>query len=164
MINFHLGSVLLRSVPELKHTARIGCDNSFGLSCGHGLHFLFEEMLGHLGMGDVVYPGAAAAAIRAVHLLELQSRNRFQQIPRLAAYALAVGKMAGVLISNSHLQGGEFTHKAEIAEKLRGVLDDRAESLRLLGVDRIVAQQMVVLFHGSATTGGVDDDGIDIGV
>jgi hypothetical protein len=34
-------------------------------------------------MGDVVYPRAAAAAIRAVHLLELQSRNRFQQIPWL---------------------------------------------------------------------------------
>ena len=48
--------------------------------------------------------------------------------------------MTGVLISNSHLQGGEFTHKAEIAEKLRGILDDRAESLRLLRVDWIVAQ------------------------
>ena len=31
MINFHLGSVLLRSVPELEHAARIGCDDSFGL-------------------------------------------------------------------------------------------------------------------------------------
>ena len=115
MINFHLGSVLLRAVSELEHAARIGRDNSFGLSCGHGLHFLFEEMLGHLGMGDVVYPGAAAAAIRAVHLLELQSRNRFQQIPRLAAYALAVGKMTGVLIRNGHFQGGEITHTAEIS-------------------------------------------------
>ena len=123
MINFHLGSVLLRSVPELEHAARIGCDNSFGLSCGHGLHFLFEEMLGHLGMGDVVYPGAAAAAIGAFHFLQFESRNCFQQVSRLAAYALAVGKMTGVLISNGHFQGGEFTHKAEIAEKLRGVLD-----------------------------------------
>ena len=72
--------------------------------------------------------------------VKLQFRNRFQQIPWLAAYALAVREMAGVLIGNSHLQGGEFTHKAEIAEKLRGILDDRAESLRLLRVDRIVAQ------------------------
>ncbi len=72
--------------------------------------------------------------------LQLQFRNRFQQISRLVAYALAMGEMTGVLISNSHFQGGEFTHKAEIAEKLRGILDDRAESLRLLRVDRIVAQ------------------------
>ena len=118
MINFHLGSVLLRSVAELEHAAGIGRDHSIGFGCGHGLHFLFEEMLRHFGMGNVVNPGTAAAAIRAVHLLELQSRNRFQQIPRLAAHALAVGKMTGVLISNGHFQGGELAHKAEIAEKL----------------------------------------------
>ena len=96
--------------------------------------------------------------------LQVEFRNRFQQVSRLVAHALAMGEMTGVLISNSHFQGGEFTHKAEIAEKLRGILDDRAESLRLLRVDRIVAQQMVVLFHGGAAAGGVDDDGIDISV
>ena len=57
----------------------IGRDNSFGLSCGHGLHFLFEEMLGHLGMGDVVYPGAAATPIGAFHFLQLSPGIAFSK-------------------------------------------------------------------------------------
>src|SRR5262249_10943233 len=40
VINFQLGSILLRSVTELKDAAGIGRDNDFGLSCSHGLHFL----------------------------------------------------------------------------------------------------------------------------
>src|SRR5262245_23574800 len=121
-------------------------------------------MLGHPGMGNVVYPGAAATSVGSFHFVQLDFRNRFQQVSWLVAHALAVREMAGVLISKSHLQGGEFTYKAEIAEKLRGILDDGAKSLRLLRVDRIVAQQMVVLFHGGAAASGVNNNGIDIGV
>ena len=72
--------------------------------------------------------------------------------------------MTGILISNGHFQGGELTHKAEIAEKLRGILDDRAESLRLLCVDGIVTEQIVVFFHGGAAAGSVDDHGVNAGV
>ena len=79
MINFHLGSILLRSVSELEHAAGIGCDNSFGLSCGHGLHFLFEEMLGHPGMGNVVNPGAAATAVGTFHLVSLSPGIAFSK-------------------------------------------------------------------------------------
>ena len=38
--------------------------------------------------------------------LQFESRNCFQQVSRLAAYALAVGKMTGVLISNGHPSRG----------------------------------------------------------
>jgi hypothetical protein len=47
---------------------------------------------------------------------------------------------------------------------LGGILDDRAKSLRLLCVDRIVPQQIAVLLHGGAAAGSVDDDGIDISI
>src|SRR5262249_10374730 len=39
-VDFQLGSILLRSITELKDAAGIGRDNDFGLSCSHGLHFL----------------------------------------------------------------------------------------------------------------------------
>ena len=164
MINFHVRSVLLRSVPELEHAAGIGRDNGFGLTCGHGLHLLFKQVLGHLGMGNVVYTRAAATPVGAFHFVKLEVGNRSQQVPRLAAYALAVGKMTGILISDGHFQGGELAHKAEIAEKLRGIFDDRAESLRFLRIERIFAQQITVLLHRGAATGGVDDDGLNVGV
>ncbi len=100
MINFHVGSVLLRSVAELEHAAGIRRDNGFGLSSGHGLHFLFEEMLGHPGMGDVVYAGAPATPVGAFHFMQPESWNRRQQVPRLTANALAVREMAGILIQS----------------------------------------------------------------
>src|SRR5262249_20939274 len=98
VIDFQPGSILLRSVTELKDAAGIGRDNDFGLSCSHGCQFLREMMLGHAGMDNVVNAGAATAAIRPVHFLQLQFGNSFQQIPRLVAHPLAVREMAGVLI------------------------------------------------------------------
>ena len=46
-----------------------------------------------------------------------------QQFSRLAADALAVGEMTGVLISHSHFEGASLPTKAEIAEKFAGIFD-----------------------------------------
>src|SRR5215831_19647138 len=121
-------------------------------------------MLRHAGMGDVVNASAATATIRPVHFLQLQFGNSFQQIPRLVAHPLAVREMARVLIGRRYLQGRQPADEAQTGEKFRGILYESTESFRFLCVGRIVAEEMVVLFHSGAAAGRIDNDGIDTGV
>ena len=115
-------------------------------------------------MGNIVNSSAAAAAIGALHLDELQTRNCLQQLSRLGAHTLAMGQVARVLIGHSHCQRRQFADETELGEELAGVFDPAAKIFSLFGVSGIVLQQMAIFLHGRAAAGRVDYNCIDAGL
>src|SRR5579884_2881763 len=96
----HLHPEPVRAHPggELQHAAGVRRDEHGGPRARDGGHLLLEELAGVVRLHEVVDPGAAAAAIRAFHLDELDPGDRAQQLPGLPADVLAVGEVARILV------------------------------------------------------------------
>src|SRR5688572_3030525 len=74
-----------------------------------------------------------------------------------------VSEMARVLVGYRHFYWTEGADQTKAGEKLSSVLNERAKTLGLFGIGRVVSKQVTVLFHHRAAARGVDDDRIDIG-
>src|ERR1044071_9815021 len=113
-------------------------------------------------MGQIVNSGAAATTLGAFHLSELQSGYHLQKLSWLTSNALAVGEMARILICNGHFHGVQFGNHTESGKKFAGVFYSRAEMLGFFAVSRIIAQQIIILFHCGASASGIDDNRVKV--
>ena len=125
-----------------------------------------EELVGHLGLDEVVDARAAAAPHRLGQRLDVEAGDFREQLARLHGDLLPVAEMAGVVIGDAGLRARlpfsgarksistshslmSFTFSDHCAAFLRGVL-------------RIVLKQPVEMLEMRAATGGVGDDGVEI--
>ncbi len=84
---------------ELNHAAWISAGQDIGLRLADGVELASEESLRHLGMGEVVDPSRAATILGPWKIEEVHTRNGTQQGSGRVREALAVKKVAGVIVS-----------------------------------------------------------------
>ena len=108
----------------------------------HGLHLRFEKLERHLGLGERVDAGAAAAAVGVRHLDEAGGRGSDARMSaRRLADALRVREVAGVLVGDRGARGGAVG--ASNGSSTRNSLTSftcAAKRVRSLGVLRVAAQ------------------------
>ena len=84
---------------DLQHTAGIAHGDIVD-PFGDVRHLPFQQSTGHLRMGQIVHPCAAATAIGIRHLHQGEAGNALQQLPRLLSDPLSVGQMACLVIGD----------------------------------------------------------------
>ena len=82
----------------------------------------------------------------------------------LRAHPLRVLKMAGVVNRGPRVDRLTFGTRRRLGENLANVPALGGETFGAIGVRRIVAQQIAVLFEIRTTAGGVGDDVVDVGI
>jgi hypothetical protein len=111
--------------------------------------FARPELRRRIGLHQVIDAGAAAADVGFGRRQELDAGNSLQQGTRLRAYALPVGKMAGIVIHDTGGQrppdGPLFT---ELDEQLGHVAHFLGDGFCTPGPFRIAGEQLAVFLHG----------------
>ena len=157
-------AVAAQGSAHLHLAARVGGDD-FGRRCLHGVErFAVAKLVRHLLADDVVDSGAAAAERGLFHLDQLETGDRLHQVAWLAADALGVHEMTRLLVGHSARHGFGRRHELALGEILGEVAHAIAESLRALGIDGIVLQQVAIFLEGGAAAGGRDDDRVIAGL
>ena len=90
----------LRAVDDLEQAAGVAGGDDFRLGRADVLHLAFEELVGHLGLREVVNARAAAAPVALGQFHELHTGDGFQQRARLGGDFLAVAEVAGLVVSH----------------------------------------------------------------
>src|ERR1700704_6157009 len=101
MYDFEIESKLPGAIPELEHAAWISARQYIYMCFTDLFHLLIQNLHRQRILRDVVYPGAAAALIRALDFHELNSGDRFQQLAGLALDALSVNQVARVVVTDA---------------------------------------------------------------
>src|SRR3972149_4074839 len=95
------GAAELRAELELEHAAGVGGGDDVAAGGEDVVHLVVEEAARHLGLGEVVDAGRAAAAVGRVHLDELEAGDGAEELPRGLADTLGVDEVAGVLVGDA---------------------------------------------------------------
>src|SRR3954447_6131670 len=130
----------LRMRGDLEHAAGIGGRHRLGAGVEQVLGLALAELLGGLGLHEVVDPGRAAADLPVPRLHQLELGDRAQELTRLLAHALGVGQVAGVVVGHLHRHRRTLGARLDLAEQLVRVANLAREGLRPLGPVRILAQ------------------------
>ena len=95
---------------------------------------------------------------------DLEFRNPGKETAGLLAYALRVLKMARIVIGHAQPERMAGGLRFKLAQNLGDVLAFCGEGGSARGPCGVVAEQVAVFLHGGSAAGGVDDDGVDLGV
>ncbi len=87
------------------------------------LRLALPELLGGLGLEQVVDAGRAAAQLPLGGLDELEAGDRAQQVARLRAHALGVGQVAGVVVGDLRLERVAHDARLVLGQHLGDVAD-----------------------------------------
>jgi len=90
----------LRAVDDLEQAAGVAGGDDFRPGRADVLHLAFEELVGHLGLREVVDARAAAAPVALGQFHELHTGDGFQQRARLGGDFLAVAEVAGLVVGD----------------------------------------------------------------
>ncbi len=91
---------------QLEQTTGIAGHQNVSAAGSNGVKLALQYPVGHLRLGNIVRPGAAATGVGRFQLLVLKLRNQFKQFTRLLADPLAMGDMTGIMVG--HLQRQRF--------------------------------------------------------
>src|SRR5437762_225869 len=153
----HVRAGLAEPGCDLEDAAWVGGDDEVGARLEDRRDLLPLELLGDLGMREVVDAGAPAAALRIGDRDDRDVRDRREEGPRLATDPLSVREVAGVLVDDP-----DRTWRAALdgdrIDGLRRVADAGAESSRPEGPRGIVGEQLRVGLELRAAAGRVHDD------
>ena len=122
------------------------------------------ELVGGLRLDEVVDTGGSAAERGLGDLDDIESGDGGEQLAGLAEDALRVPEMAGIVVGDAEGKGVAGGGGRELAEDLGDVAAFGGEVAGADGPVGVVAEKVAVLLHGGSAAGGVDDDGIDVGV
>src|SRR6266699_4168624 len=150
-----LAQALQRSV-NLQEAARISRCDDIGMHTQDMLSFALAQLVGRLRLDQVVDAGATAADVCLRNVHHLDPRNATQHLTWLQTDALRMGKMAGVMVGYAQLDGMARRHRLQLGQDLRDVPYRVRECSGAFGVLGVVAQQVSILLHSGATTGGID--------
>ena len=148
------------------------------------LHLAFEELVGHLGLREVVDAGATAAPTALGQFHELHAGDGPEQRARLGGDFLAVAEVAGVVVGD-HLRISDFRFpisdfavrlrvagfggwglgriNPDFAEPLVDVLHLRVPFVSARFIDEVAFEQLGVVLEVGAAAAGVGDDGVELG-
>src|SRR3989441_8381907 len=112
-----------------------------------------QELARDPGLEDAVHPRASAAEVALRELHEPEAGDPPEELPRLLTHALAVGKVAGVVIGHGQLEPAE--RQLGVREHLRHVARPHGESPRL-------PHPVTVLLHRRAAPRCVGHDPVDV--
>ena len=101
-----LGAELLQMQPKLGETTDVSGGDEIGPGRHHRARFLFAQRRRDRGLIEIVTAGAAATELTAGDLPQFDAGNRAQQIPRLAAHALRMGQVTGVVVGDRPILEG----------------------------------------------------------
>lgn len=87
-----------------------------------------------------------------------------EKLAGLRPNTLGVLEMAGIVEGYASLERMTLGARWEFGEEFGDVFAFRGEALGAVGIGRIVAKKVAVLFHVGAAARGVDDDGLDVGL
>ena len=127
----------LRTQLQLQHAAGIGSDDEFRLGRAHGFHLGVENLLGYVGVRDVIDAGAATAALGITHFDEPQAGNGPQEFARLRADSLAMRQMARVLVGRPFVDGVCRRRDAARGQELAHIAHFVCKGLRTLTPFRV---------------------------
>ena len=148
---------------------------SVGLKCGASREAADEWLLRYPEDASVMaYIGRSGwntlrigGAIPDDELLDVAEKGRLAdpkvldaQVARLLADPLGVGQVAGIVIRHLERHGFSFRARLQSGEELGHIAAAAGKLRRPLAVLRVVAQQVSVILHVGAATGGVDDNGV----
>src|SRR5260221_167504 len=150
-----LAQALQRSV-NLQQAAWISRGDDIGMRTQDMLSLALAQLVGRLWLGQVVDTGATAADVCLRNVHHLDPRNATQHLTWLRANTLRMGKMAGVMVGYAQLDGMARRHRLQLGQDLRDVPYRVRECPGAFGVPGVVAQQVSILLHSGATTGGID--------
>ena len=94
---------MAEATGDLKVASGVGGGEDRGAGADDVADLADEELLGLLGLGDVVDAGAAAAPIGLGQLDELEPGDELQEVAGLLGDLLPVGQVTGVVVGD-----GEF--------------------------------------------------------
>ena len=156
------GPVSPQTGLQLHHAAGVRRGDDAGLRAGHIPHLLLQKPPRHLGLGQVVDTAATAAAVGVSHLDELEAGDSLQDGARLDAGALGVGEVARVLIGHAPIHASHLRVEGQGDQELTDVLDEGGERGGLLGVVRVVFEELAILLQRRAAAGGVGQNSLHI--
>src|SRR5262249_6117800 len=114
---------------------------------------LLEQGFGHLGLLQVVDPGAPAAPIAVLEITDLGPGERAQELPRCFAHALRVREMARIVDGHALAHAPRRRRQAQPARELDPAPHAarwRWRALSLARVRRVLAEQAPVLLERGA--------------
>lgn len=151
---------------ELEETAGIAGGNSVG-SWGEGgdeSGFSSAKLGGSFRLHQIVNASGAATDGRFGNFKQAEARDLGEELARLGANALRILEMAGIVKGDASVDGMAPGARGKFGEEFGDVFAFCGEALGASGVGGIIAENVGVVFHVRAATGGVDDDGIDVGL
>ena len=98
----------------------------------------FGEFCGHLGLGEVVGAGSAAAPIGLDEVDELEPGDHAENFAGLVADLLAVGEVAGVVVGDFHVEGAGGAAQRQVRQKFANVFGFGDEAGGRFGVSGVV--------------------------
>ena len=117
------------------------------------------DLLGALGLDEVVDAGAAAALVAVGDLDELDAGDRREEPARLLADPLRVGEVAGVVVGDARARSGGAARRGGSAARNSVTSRTFAENAAArVGPLRVVREEPAVVLQVRAAAGGVDDD------
>src|SRR4051812_24110896 len=158
----HVFTHLLEGGLYLEHAAGVRGNDHLGTGLEDVSRLALAELHGWLGLDHVVDAGRAAADLCLGDLLDLHPRYLLEVLPGLLAHSLRMRKVARIVVRCRDRQRVPLGNSPYLLQELRDVLDLRRELLRSVGVLGVVTQEIRVLLHGRAASGGVYYDVVQV--
>src|SRR6266850_8482498 len=153
-----------QALGDLDDAAGIGGDDGLGARGANVGDLARLQALRHLGLGQVVRPGRAAAPISLGQRYHGEPGNLGKESSRLAADLLAVHDVTRIVIGHRLLDAAERSTQGLGGQELGEVTHALRKALRPLTPCGIVGQEQPVGLHVGATARSVHDHDVDPGL
>src|SRR6266851_5288520 len=107
---------------KLHLAARVGGDDELRAGARHVVQLLVEDASGHRRLERAVQTRGAAADVGVLHLDELDTRYRPNEVARLCADSLSVREVARILIRDAHVDRTLRSRQTDLDEPLSQIL------------------------------------------
>src|ERR1017187_6032008 len=151
-----------QAIHQLQQAARISRKHGLRASRKKIFHLAIAELVRCLRLQQVINASRTAAQRALGNLSHFQPRNSAEQLPRLRLDALRVQQMAGIVISDAHLEWLSRRLRLQFAKNLGDVLASCRESSGARSPGRVVAQKIAVFLHGRSAAGGIDNNSVHL--
>ena len=164
MRNCCIASRVPQSIGDLEMAAGIGGGDHLGPGFFDMADLPLQQLGRHLGLGDIVNPGAAAAPCRFAEFRQLQAGDGLEDIAGLFGDLLAVAEMAGLVVGHFAGSLGRLGFaQADEVEPLVDVLELFGPGGSAIPIRRIFRQQPAIGFQVRTAACRVGDDGVIVG-